>query len=348
MAIVLRSLDWTHSTGFGADDVCDWPEGVLQTLLEAGILRESGYAKSVTCNQCDERCSVAVEFDDEDSAGRAFYDCPLRDDIGRVRVEAERLRQWGVSRQGLAEALATELRTATTPEEITGERFWWLGPSDTGRHRFDVFLAVGADRQDSAAIFPEVKKITECSRAVVLVLCDSPSASPFGSSAIVLSLVRLLTLTEGALKLDSEEIAALVRKSRASRIQEVTPFPTPPGTEWDRVSIAFVDEETAIVSAGSLSKPLDFRQMGFLDKRTEASPDKLWQILLFMSMYDGRMEWGDRLSRQDILKRKKHVSDLRSRLQRFFCLPGDPFEPYSKVRGYKAKFAMGVVERRSR
>jgi len=62
MGVFLKSLDSPHSTGFGRADVDEWPEHVLDVLVDAGFLQFSGYARSVICRECSEGCSVDVEI----------------------------------------------------------------------------------------------------------------------------------------------------------------------------------------------------------------------------------------------------------------------------------------------
>ena len=105
LTIVLQSLDATPNTSFGTDDFAHCSSSSLKALENNGILEPGAYAKSVTCDECDEGCLKDVHFagSAEDGTLRAFIQCTERDDIGRVRVPLERLRTWTLDPDGLAQ-----------------------------------------------------------------------------------------------------------------------------------------------------------------------------------------------------------------------------------------------------
>lgn len=206
MTTVLRSLDSMHNTGFGVDDVQDWPENALDLLVSSGILRKSGYADSIVCHECEECCSVEVHFDDGDDGlpTRAFYDCPLRDDIRRIRIPIERLETWALSSTALASALAESLGTGDDPAELATGRLWSLGKVVAGCKRFDMFLARGARWPDASALFRSASGLKQRAFPVVLVPGKAGSGKLFGTGAREMSLESLLSIGSDGLSFDLE------------------------------------------------------------------------------------------------------------------------------------------------
>jgi hypothetical protein len=125
------------------------------------------------------------------------------------------------------------------------------------------------------------------------------------------------------------------------RVQDVAPFPTPVGATWADVSIELVNDEVVKIKVGNKIDHKHFEQMGFRDHRTPTSkPDKLWEYLKVLARCEGEIAWATEAEVADIRLHKKHVSDLRKRLQAHFGIEGDPFESYRQKRAYKAKFTI--------
>ncbi len=85
-----------------------WPKGALQVLELAGWLTTAPLAQMVECVGCEENCvkSAEVTTGPPGTALRAFVNCTLRPDMGRVPVDPSRLRQWQVSRGQVAKSVA--------------------------------------------------------------------------------------------------------------------------------------------------------------------------------------------------------------------------------------------------
>ena len=206
--MVLSSVDEASSVLFGYDDVAGWLAAELGCLVGCGVLRETVHARSVVCDGCEEACLEDVEFLEGDGSrpARAYVVCQRRDDIGRVEVPTERLRQWVVDLNALAEVLGELLETEGRTEEIMHNRLSWLGRSRAGKRRLDFFLAVGAGRPDASAVFADARRIRECSTPLVLTpWMTSPNAS-FGAQAQTFSLAHLLTAEGSTLHIDRDEI----------------------------------------------------------------------------------------------------------------------------------------------
>lgn len=205
---MLCRIDLSSSAHFGCDEIAEWPESALDDLVAAGLLSPAGCCSTVTCNGCGEGCLEEVEFvgggDDEEV--RAYVICHGEEGLGRIWVPLTRLETWTADCQTLADALARLLGAKPPAEECVKGRLWWLGRAQSGEATGDAFLAVGACRPDAGEVFAGAGRLEECVRPLVLVPSEVLAGKPFGLEARVQSLVRLLSVEEGALRLDTDGI----------------------------------------------------------------------------------------------------------------------------------------------
>jgi len=111
------------------DDVKGWPDGLLESFIDATLLRKTSAANSVVCPGCDYACPMEVIRDTDAASGntRTFIVCDRRDDVGYVGLEEQVLQQWqmtgGSSRAFwcMSFSLLTRLRPPKT------DRFPWVG-----------------------------------------------------------------------------------------------------------------------------------------------------------------------------------------------------------------------------
>lgn len=93
------------------ETVQQWPEGVLNTFLQLGLLIPASAAQSIECNGCENHCFMDVITLPHDDAAltRAFIVCDdpeMQSQMGRVKVPLVRLQQWQGSVKQLAKAIA--------------------------------------------------------------------------------------------------------------------------------------------------------------------------------------------------------------------------------------------------
>jgi len=103
---------------FTADEVAAWPDGLLDQLLEDGVLKATGNAASVTCDACGQDHVETVEcIESPPGTGlRAYIPCP---ENGRVRVSLARLRCWIVNKEKIPPSVDTLAGApAAWPEEF--------------------------------------------------------------------------------------------------------------------------------------------------------------------------------------------------------------------------------------
>lgn len=156
-------------------------------------------------------------------------------------------------------------------------------------------------------------------------------------------LSRRLKTFVGSRSFKKEEIR--LQEPKPLRITPIIPFPTPKGTSWFDVSIRFLSNETAELRAGSKSEGKNFAEMGFMDNRTK-SPGKLWKVLILFGQRNGEISWETLGLPHDIQKNfKKHIQRLRYRLKQLFQIEDDPFEEYRRVKAYKTKFKIELLDK---
>ncbi len=89
------------------DSVHQWPDDLLDTLLELGFLTPIASAQSIECLTCENRCFMDVITLPHDN--RAFIVCDdevMQSQVGRIAIPLERLKQWHYSVKQLAQVIA--------------------------------------------------------------------------------------------------------------------------------------------------------------------------------------------------------------------------------------------------
>lgn len=127
---------------FGADEIAEWPAGAFDTLTAVGLLAPAPPARMLTCLGCEQHCPMSVEVipAQEQLPARTFIACDKRDDIGRVSVDAARLRQWQLSGSTLAKVVTKLLDFDRPPERNPASGSWLLGSVNGDKHRAQVTL----------------------------------------------------------------------------------------------------------------------------------------------------------------------------------------------------------------
>jgi hypothetical protein len=201
LAHMLDRLNRAESTQelFGADEIAEWPAGAFDTLAKAGLLRSASPAQVLTCMGCEQYCSMPVNVIPalEHRPARIFIACDKRDDIGPVRVEATRLRQWQFSGGAVADAVARLLGLNRSPQKDPGHNRWVLGTLKGIKHKAQVALALdgGAALLVAGHNIPLTELLTLSSGALVvnrdeLVRCADKPTAESGTHRYSSSVVR--------------------------------------------------------------------------------------------------------------------------------------------------------------
>ena len=194
------------SNAFAADEVAGWPEGALDFFVRQRLLSPATPARQVVCDGCEENCFMPVEFPLADAplSTAPFIICNQRDDIGRVRVDPNRLRRWRVDPNQLARRISNLLGLDQTPQELVRRRLWFLGRVGLAGNSPEVFVARGLSWTDAGETFGRYQDLKE-SLAPVIFTLGTPS-NGFLLNATLVSLNRLLSIRKDRLALDLEAI----------------------------------------------------------------------------------------------------------------------------------------------
>ncbi|MFA7327964.1 MAG: hypothetical protein WC081_00440 [Candidatus Ratteibacteria bacterium] len=140
------------------------------------------------------------------------------------------------------------------------------------------------------------------------------------------------------------------KKEQHDRMNTQKIFPTPSGTGWNNIHIEFISEEEVIIRIGKEQQVKKFWEMGFVDKRKSGYyPDFSWILLGDLATFNGEITGGEEEKPGKVggptYQGKKMFSQLRKKLQDYFHIKDDPFEPYKKTHSYKTKF--WIIKRES-
>jgi hypothetical protein len=128
--VLLSLLEPLGETGkahlVGDDTIQQWPPNSLGKLLEAGILSAAAPAQSIECHGCEHRCFMDVHHLPGIDArpSRAFVVCDVpekQEQMGRIPVPEDRLKQWKVTPAQIALAVAELLATESKVEDRHGK-----------------------------------------------------------------------------------------------------------------------------------------------------------------------------------------------------------------------------------
>ena len=77
------------------EELSEWPAVAVKALKSQKLLVQASPAARVVCPGCEMECVMPVHTRTHETRGTAsFIVCDKRDDINRVAVPGERLRQW--------------------------------------------------------------------------------------------------------------------------------------------------------------------------------------------------------------------------------------------------------------
>jgi len=203
--LILQRADLRDGSTFSADEVAQWPPGVLDRLLIAGLVREITPTNAVTCDQCEDACWIEPMVRDNPRTGKpiGMYFCRTHEDIGRFEVSLDRLKRWEVHWAGLAASVAKSLSVAGSAEEIVPDRLCCLGHIAYADKSLEVFLGRGMAWSDAASVFGCVPRLQSATPTVVLVPAVPPATTRWCRSAMPLT--EIARLDDAGLHVDMEE-----------------------------------------------------------------------------------------------------------------------------------------------
>ena len=130
------------------------------------------------------------------------------------------------------------------------------------------------------------------------------------------------------------------REKKTQELKVTAKFPSPPGLTWEKVTITFVSNDSARVSACGTCKTYTFSDLGFSDRRKGDRPNTRWSILKKLAEHGGRLEWNTNLTREEKNRLQTAIKDIRKRLQALTGLTDDPFHRYREKKAYETRFTI--------
>lgn len=186
LEVVLERLGQASATEalFGAGEVAEWPDGVLNALAKAGLLRRTQPAQVIECMGCEENCIMPVHVLSAEGKrpARAFIACDKRDDVGRVPVDMRRMEQWQTTLGLLAKMLAQLFGLSQSDPKAVDVKQWHIGVLKGKKHKSLVVLQAEGHLKLSLAghvvplmdVLAFKKNILKLDKAALVRLVDKP------------------------------------------------------------------------------------------------------------------------------------------------------------------------------
>ena len=111
------------------EELSHWPAEAVRELKSQKLLVKASPAVSVVCPGCEQECTMPVHTPPRRTGPAAsFIVCDKRDDINRVEVPAERLRQWRCGAESVGAFVAQSLGLRSEqPARRPDAGLWELG-----------------------------------------------------------------------------------------------------------------------------------------------------------------------------------------------------------------------------
>jgi hypothetical protein len=203
---LLERLDY-NTREFIANEIGDWPEGILNIFLEAGLLKEIQPANVIECPGCEENCLMPVYnlLNGEDRTAVAFITCDKRQDIGRIPIDFVSLRRWRTGYNLLANLLAKLLDIEETPKQIN-DFLWRLGRVFLGGDYRELFLIAS-----NADFPPEINTIPKTGPETLLFTLSPLKNLPSNYENKTIPITGFMHMSSVQITLDREGIEKTVR-----------------------------------------------------------------------------------------------------------------------------------------
>jgi hypothetical protein len=110
------------------EELSHWPAESVRHLKSQKLLAKASPAASVVCPGCEQECTMPVHtLPAGTGTAASFVVCDKRDDINRVEVPAERLRQCRCGAEAVGAFVAQSLGLRSRNQRKTGTGLWELG-----------------------------------------------------------------------------------------------------------------------------------------------------------------------------------------------------------------------------
>lgn len=186
---------------FIGDEVRRWPANIRHLFESHSLIRQSENLDVVECDACGDGHVEEVEILTEPpgTKPRAYISCP---EAGRVSVEFERLYQWSIDLEALAQTVAAALDLRDRIVSITPGRVWLLGTRKFVERMRDVFLVRGITWEDSSQILESATRLANSPCPLIFCLNRIPDDPEWQEhNRVVLSLSETSWLGDQQYKL---------------------------------------------------------------------------------------------------------------------------------------------------
>jgi hypothetical protein len=210
---------------FTGDEVRQFPSATRRLLRFRSLLRQSENLRVIDCDACGDGHLEEIEFlvEPPGSKPRAYITCP---EAGRVSVSIERLQQWSVDLDAVAQTVAAALAIQGRIISITARRVWLLGTMQLDQHMRDVFIVRGINWPDNRLILESATRLAASPCPLILCLNRFPNDAHWQDcNRVVFSLSETSWLNSRQPIL-AVQIAALLREHTGPRGLDPLP-PTP-------------------------------------------------------------------------------------------------------------------------
>ena len=142
---ILATLNHHDKALFSYEEVTAWPPAVLDCFITSGLLECASPTHTTICDGCEQHCIMPVEVLPalNNRPAQAFIGCDQRDDIGRIPVDLDSLKQWQTTTQSLAFFLAKALAMPTSLVTKKDSTHWELGIFKGYQHQRPLVLEMG-------------------------------------------------------------------------------------------------------------------------------------------------------------------------------------------------------------
>jgi len=243
VARILRLFDRSEQPVFAFDEIQRWPTDLLDRLVSIGLLHEIEPAELIACNNCDEGHVLEPDICAYPDIGEvAVAKCPT---CGRVQFSLDRLRQWGVHGDGLANHLANAI-TAGKATVLVPQRCWRLGPLYRDGVYREVFLARGLTWPDAGDVVAQSERLAACTVPALLVPADIPEVEQWPKVVpATAALTEIATLTAAGLVVDWDRLVQIPITAARGAGTSVTD----PDSEAALRAIVLTDVEGSVLKA---------------------------------------------------------------------------------------------------
>lgn len=204
LSVVWPLLDLPDAV-LGSDTAEFWPDGLLQQLVEMGVLRPTTAAERVLCPECRDHVEDVVAISGPGGRPRYAINCP---EHLRVVLSLDDLQQWIVDVNHIAAIIASAFQLTGKLTELAPGRVWRLGRWKYQGQTRDMLLAVGLNQPDASEFR---RPITASKRPVMFVPLAEPDPDFWvGQPPPLIRLSEVVSLADSALDIDTAAIVGLI------------------------------------------------------------------------------------------------------------------------------------------